>query len=215
MGKKHPWEQCSPRRGQMTGTGRSPATLRIAWAMAWARNATGKKKGFKPLEAQGSIQLLHRAAPQHAQQKPLAKTCSLFRSVGSRSHCNLSPSVHSLLINWLLTAVVSQIQLNRKSTGLMPHLTACSFGKLFRKAKLPSWTEIFAAGFPWKSCRELGIKSCHFSTAYKRNSDICVTFLSFTTEDLQGIPLTAYLWSSCREKSNSLFLSQHKKTPSD
>lgn len=215
MGKKHPWEQRSPRRGQMTGAGRNPATptQRTTWAVAWARNATWKGRGFKPREVQRCIQLLCRAVPQHAQQKPLAKSCSLFRSVGSRSHCNLSPSFHGLLINQLLTAVVSQIQLNRKSTDLVPHLTACSFVKLFNKAKLPSWTEILAALFPWKSCRvEDQILPLLNSLQDKFRHLHYIPFIYNKHRICKASPSAAHLWTSCRRTATAFCLLSTKIT---
>lgn len=62
----------------------------------------------------------------------------------------------------------------------MPHLTAHSFAKLFTKAKLPSWTETCCC-FPMKGLQSTGDQILPLLNGYKRNSDTCVTFLSFTT----------------------------------
>ena len=74
MGKQHPWEQHCPGSGRRQGpcyTGTEKC-----WGCCLAKKATAKGRWPEPREAQRCVQLLRGAAPQRAQQKLLAKSCS-------------------------------------------------------------------------------------------------------------------------------------------
>lgn len=116
--------------------------------------------------------------------------------VGRWSCWDLSPFLN---IKWLYCLGLSNTaqQKNNRSPASADNIQFCQIIQE-GKATVLNWDICYY--FSWKSCRDFGIKPCHFSTAYKRNSDVCSTFLSFTTrrKSAQLLPLYTFDLPTCR-----------------